>query len=213
MQKAAKETLKKIAERRKDVINPPKKLETLFDWLAKRKIVLEKKKQYKDKEKNIQKEKIEDLPDGILLVGPSGTGKTHGMKALAGESGYGFCYISAGDIGGSFVHDGVEYIKATMKQVREKAKKNPVFFFIDEAHAFASKQISSNTSANSETQKALAQLLIELSNEEENKNIIFAAATNRPKELNKTFKRRFPYRIAFTFPDKESISRIRKLKS
>lgn len=211
LQKAVAESLEEPKERRKDVINPPESLEILFDWLADRNSILQQKKQLDKKEQSaLPKEETENLPDGILVAGSPGTGKTFDIRALAGEAGYLFYYVSAGDLGGSFVNERVEHLKALIIAARGKAtKEKPAFVFIDEAHALAGKQNASNSNSDSENQKALTQLLIEMSNKEKNKYIIFAAATSKPKKLNKAFIRagRLSHRVDTTLPNEDGIKK------
>src|SRR2546430_12487092 len=72
------------------------------------------------------------LPRGMLLYGPPGSGKTLLARALAGETGVPFYSVSAS----SFVEVYVGIGAARVRQLFEEAKKNtPSIVFIDELDA------------------------------------------------------------------------------
>jgi len=72
------------------------------------------------------------IPQGILLVGPPGTGKTYLSKATAGEADVPFFTISGSDFVEMFVGVGASRVR----DLFEQAKKNaPCIVFIDEIDA------------------------------------------------------------------------------
>ena len=66
---------------------------------------------------------------GVLLVGQPGTGKTLLARALAGESGINFIYLSASEFEQSIVGMGTVKLKKLFKYAR---KNQPCIIFIDE---------------------------------------------------------------------------------
>ena len=72
------------------------------------------------------------MPKGVLLVGPPGTGKTLLAKAVAGEAGVPFFFISGSEFVEMFVGVGAARVRDLFEQARAKA---PAIIFIDELDA------------------------------------------------------------------------------
>ena len=77
------------------------------------------------------------LPRGVLLVGPSGTGKTLMARAVAGEAKCAFLSVSASEFVETYVGRGSARIRQLFKQAREMA---PCVLFIDEIDALGKRQ-------------------------------------------------------------------------
>ena len=77
----------------------PEKSDVRFDDIAGNEEAKEELKQIVDFLKNNKKYKKmgAKLPKGAILYGPSGTGKTMFAKAIAGESGVPFMYVSGSE--------------------------------------------------------------------------------------------------------------------
>lgn len=72
------------------------------------------------------------LPNGILLYGPPGCGKTFISRKLAEEVNYTFIDIKPSDLASTYVHGSQEKIGKLFQRAREKA---PAIVFIDEIDA------------------------------------------------------------------------------
>ena len=139
-------------------------------------------------------------PRGALLVGPPGTGKTLLAKAVAGEAGCPFFFVSGSAFVEMFVGAGAARVRDLFKQASQKA---PCIIFIDEIDAIGKKRDSSGFSGNDEREQTLNQLLAEMDGFDPDKGIMVLGATNRPEILDKVLLRpgRFDRRIPVELPD------------
>ena len=139
------------------------------------------------------------LPKGALLVGSPGTGKTLIAKAVAGEAGVPFFYISGSDFVEMFVGMGASRVRDLFQQA---AKVAPCIIFIDEIDAVGRSR-DSRFGSNSEQEQTLNQLLAEIDGFDSTKGIVCLAATNRPEILDKALLRpgRFDRRIIVDRPN------------
>ena len=150
------------------------------------------------------------MPKGILLVGPPGTGKTMLAKAVAGESNVPFFSISGSEFVEMFVGMGASKVRDLFKQAKEKA---PCIVFIDEIDAIGQKRNSGNLGGNDEREQTLNQLLTEMDGFEGNNGVIILAATNRPESLDPALTRpgRFDRRVPVELPDLKGREEILKV--
>ena len=140
------------------------------------------------------------IPKGILLVGPSGVGKTLLAKAVAGESGVPFFSCSASEFIELFVGMGASRIRELFK----KANANtPCIIFIDELDAIGKKRTMNTIGGNNEQDQTLNQLLTELDGFNNNNGIIVLGATNRVDVLDEALLRpgRFDRKVFIDLPD------------
>jgi cell division protease FtsH len=72
------------------------------------------------------------MPKGLLLIGPSGTGKTLLARAVAGDAGVVFFSINGSEFVEMFVGVGAARVRDLFEQARAKA---PAIIFIDELDA------------------------------------------------------------------------------
>jgi ATP-dependent metalloprotease len=130
------------------------------------------------------------LPKGVLLIGPPGTGKTLLARAVAGEAGVPFFYMSGSEF------DEV-YVGVGAKRVRSKA---PAIVFIDELDAVGGKRKSRDANYHRQT---LNQLLNDLDGFDQSTGVIFIAATNHPELLDQALTRpgRFDRHVQVELPD------------
>ena len=149
------------------------------------------------------------MPKGILLVGPPGTGKTMLAKAVAGESNVPFFSMSGSEFVEMFVGMGASKVRDLFKQAKEKA---PCIVFIDEIDAIGKKR-DGQIGGNDEREQTLNQLLTEMDGFEGNTGVIILAATNRPESLDPALTRpgRFDRRVPVELPDLKGREEILKV--
>lgn len=150
------------------------------------------------------------MPKGILLVGPPGTGKTMLAKAVAGEANVPFFSMSGSEFVEMFVGMGASKVRDLFKQAKEKA---PCIVFIDEIDAIGGKRSGGNMGGHDEREQTLNQLLTEMDGFEGNTGVIILAATNRPESLDPALTRpgRFDRRIPVDLPDLKGREAILKV--
>ena len=141
-----------------------------------------------------------EIPKGALLVGPPGTGKTLLAKAVAGEAGCPFFFVSGSAFVEMFVGTGAARVRDLFRQASQKA---PCIVFIDEIDAIGKKRDGTGIGGNDEREQTLNQLLAEMDGFDPEKGIIVLGATNRPEILDKALLRpgRFDRRIPVELPD------------
>ena len=134
------------------------------------------------------------------MVGPPGTGKTLLGRAVAGEAGVPFFYISGSDFVEMFVGVGASRVR----DMFEQAKKNsPCIIFIDEIDAVGRHRGAGLGGGNDEREQTLNQLLVEMDGFDPNESIIVIASTNRPDVLDPALLRpgRFDRQVVVPNPD------------
>ena len=150
------------------------------------------------------------IPKGVLLVGPTGTGKTLLAKAVAGEAGVPFLSISGSDFVEMFVGVGA----ARVRDLFEQGKRNaPCIIFIDEIDAVGRQRGAGLGGGHDEREQTLNQLLVEMDGFETSDGVIIMAATNRPDILDHALLRpgRFDRQITVDRPDVQGREEILKV--
>jgi transitional endoplasmic reticulum ATPase len=147
-------------------------------------------------------------PNGILLFGLPGTGKTLMVKALAHKTEVNFISVKGPEFLSKWVGESAKAVREIFRKARAAA---PCIIFFDEIDAIASKR--SEASSSRVVEQVVAQILTEIDGLEELKNVILIAATNRPDMLDPAILRsgRFGRHIEVPLPNKNSRNEIFKI--
>ncbi|MCQ2503979.1 MAG: ATP-dependent zinc metalloprotease FtsH [Saccharofermentans sp.] len=150
------------------------------------------------------------IPKGVLLHGVPGTGKTLLARAVAGEAGVPFFYISGSDFVEMLVGAGASRVRSLFADAKKAA---PCVIFIDEIDAVGRKRGAGLGGGNDEREQTLNQILVEMDGFDSNTNIIVIAATNRVDVLDPALLRpgRFDRRVMVNEPDSDEREAILKI--
>ncbi|PYQ72174.1 MAG: hypothetical protein DMG04_18635 [Acidobacteria bacterium] len=151
-------------------------------------------------------------PHGILLVGPSGTGKTAIARALSGEKQLPLISIDGPQLYSKWLGESEKALREVFKKARRSA---PCLLFFDAIDAIAPKVgADQQTSSGSDVyQRILSQLSREIDSLRDVKGVILLAATSRPERIEPALLRsgRFDYIVRFAKPgaaDRATILRL-----
>ncbi|MCE2497512.1 MAG: CDC48 family AAA ATPase [Nitrosopumilaceae archaeon] len=151
-----------------------------------------------------------NMPRGILLHGPSGTGKTLLAKAVATQSEANFVSVRGPELLSKWVGESERGIREIFKRARQSA---PCVVFFDEIDSIAPIRGAGGETA--VTERVVSQLLTELDGMENMHGVVVLAATNRADMIDTALLRpgRFDKIIQIPLPDKESRKNILRINA
>lgn len=140
---------------------------------------------------------VQRCPQGLLYIGPPGTGKSVFAKALAKESQMNMCSLNIGKLLGGIVGESEHNMMKALLAIRSLF---PVTVWMDEID----QAINRGSTGDSGVSNRLFKMLLEfMSDTSLRGKVLFIAATNRPDMLDPALKRtgRFDKKIPFIPPD------------
>lgn len=139
------------------------------------------------------------IPNGMLLYGPPGCGKSFIAEKFAEEAGYNYVFIKSSDLASIYVHGSQEKIGALFDEARKNA---PTILNFDEFEALVPNRSKINNSSESgEVNEFLSQM-----NNCGKDRIFIIASSNRPDLIDPAILRkgRMDKIIYIPVPDKEA---------
>jgi transitional endoplasmic reticulum ATPase len=136
-------------------------------------------------------------PQGVLLYGPPGCGKTSIARAIANETGAFFVLINGPEMFSRWTGES----ESSLRDAFEKAEKNaPAIIFIDELDSIAPKRDDTYGEVAS---RMVSQMLTLMDGLKQLEGVVVIGATNRPNAIDPALRRfgRFDREINIGAPD------------
>ncbi len=114
------------------------------------------------------------VPKGILMHGPSGTGKTMLAKAVATESEANFISVKGPELLSKWIGESERGVREIFRRARQAA---PCVVFFDEIDSIA--PVRGMEGVNAGTERMVSQLLTEMDGIQQLNGVVIIAATNR----------------------------------
>jgi len=150
------------------------------------------------------------MPKGLLMHGPSGTGKTLLAKAVATESEANFISVRGPELLSKWVGESERGIREIFRRARQAA---PCVVFFDEIDSIAPTRGMGGDSM--VTERVVSQLLTELDGIQALSGVVVLAATNRADMIDPALLRpgRFDKIVFVPMPDKTARQKILEIHS
>jgi cell division protease FtsH len=140
------------------------------------------------------------LPNGILLYGPPGSGKTHAVDTLVAALGQPIFRLDLGEIGSPFIHQ----TTVSMRKAFEQAKRSaPSLLILEEIDAVAPAR---GPMSQDHKVEELTEILRMIESAAKN-GVLVLATTNRREALDPALLRkgRFDHSVHVDYPTKEEV--------
>ena len=147
------------------------------------------------------------IPNGILLYGPPGCGKTFFAEKCAEEMQCHFMYVKCSDVASPYIHGGQEKIARLFEEAREKS---PTLLFLDEVDALLrTRTKQQNASESGEINEFLCQI-----NNSGESGVFVIAATNMPEDIDEAALRagRLERKYYIGVPDVQTIEKLLEIQ-
>lgn len=143
------------------------------------------------------------IPNGILLYGPPGCGKTTIAQKFAAECQMNYAIVNAQDIASTFVHGTQRLVKQLFQQAEQNA---PIVLILDEIETMVPNRNDPSMAKMAEDTNAF---LSEMNNCGE-RGIFLIGTTNRPQFMDSAILRsgRFDKRVYVPLPDEQTRKEI-----
>ncbi|MEW6603663.1 MAG: CDC48 family AAA ATPase [Thermoproteota archaeon] len=146
-------------------------------------------------------------PKGILLHGPSGTGKTLLAKAVATESEANFISVKGPELVSKWIGESERGIREIFRRARQAA---PCVIFLDEMDSIAPARGGMDYGGGGGTERMVSQILTEIDGISELRGVVVLGATNRPDMIDPALLRpgRFDRIVLVPNPDSQTRAKI-----
>ena len=148
------------------------------------------------------------MPKGVMIHGPSGTGKTLLAKAVATESEANFISVRGPELLSKWVGESERGVREVFRRARQAA---PCVIFFDEIDALA--PVRGTGGDNMVTERVVSQLLTELDGVRSLAGVVVLAATNRIDMVDTALLRpgRFDKLLFIPVPDRDARKKIMEI--
>ena len=146
------------------------------------------------------------IPNGMLLYGPPGCGKSFIAEKFAEEAGYNYMFVKSSDLASIYIHGAQEKIGKLFDDARKNA---PAIINFDEFEALVPDRSKvNNASESGEVNEFLSQM-----NNCGKDRVFVIASSNRPDLIDPAIRRkgRLDHVIYIPLPDKEAREGIFKI--
>jgi transitional endoplasmic reticulum ATPase len=155
------------------------------------------------------------IPKGILLHGPSGTGKTMLAKAVATESEANFISVKGPELISKWIGESERGIREIFRRARQAS---PCVIFFDEIDSIAPIRgggMEGGGGGHGSTERVVSQLLTEMDGIQEMHGVVVIAATNRVDMIDMALIRpgRFDKVVYVPIPDNKTRVKILEINT
>ncbi|HEX2614217.1 MAG TPA: CDC48 family AAA ATPase [Nitrososphaera sp.] len=147
------------------------------------------------------------VPKGILLHGPSGTGKTLLAKAVATESEANFISVKGPELLSKWIGESEKGIREVFRRARQAS---PCVIFFDEIDSIAPTRGGGMEGGGGGAERIVSQILTEIDGISELHGVVVIGATNRPDMIDPALLRpgRFDRIVLVPNPDSQTRKKI-----